>query len=88
LQGTELAGLYVSPNSRSQGIGRSLLAHLERFAATQGIFVLHLTSTDSAVGFYLQNGWRAERKVILNILGVNFEETYMVKRVKRRVESK
>jgi GNAT superfamily N-acetyltransferase len=79
VQGTELVGLYVSPSSRGKGIGRLLLAHLERFAATQGIAVLHLTSTPSALDFYLQNGWRAKQTVVLSILGVDFEETVMSK---------
>jgi GNAT superfamily N-acetyltransferase len=84
LEDTELVGLYVSPGSRGKGIGKALLEHLEGFAAMQGIAALHLTSTPAAVDFYLHNGWRAQHKVVLTILGIDFEETFMHKRLKRR----
>ena len=79
LKGSELVGLYLSPHWRGRGIGRLLLAHLEAFAATRGITTLHLTSTPSATRFYSQSGWYSERTVVLNILGVDFEETFMTK---------
>ena len=81
LEGSELVGLYVSPGLRGKGIGKSLLAHLESFAVTQGIGRLHLTSTPLALDFYLRNGWHAGRTVVLNIMGVDFEETFMSKRL-------
>jgi N-acetylglutamate synthase-like GNAT family acetyltransferase len=84
LEGNELVGLYVSPASRGKGIGILLLAHLECFAATQGIARLHLTSTPSALSFYLRNGWHAGRTVVLTIMGVDFAETFMSKRLNRR----
>jgi GNAT superfamily N-acetyltransferase len=83
LRGTELVGFYVSPHARSKGIGRLLLAHLETFAAMQGITALHLTSTQAATRFYQRNGWHSERTVVLNILGVDFDETFMTKTLKR-----
>jgi GNAT superfamily N-acetyltransferase len=83
LQGTELVGFYVSPHSRGKGIGRLLLTHLETFAAMQGITALHLTSTRSATRLYLRNGWHPERTVVLSILGVDFDETFMTKTLKR-----
>jgi gluconokinase len=79
LQGSELVGFYVSAHLRGKGIGRLLLAHLEAYAATQGITALRLTSSPSATCFYLQNGWYSERTVVLSILGVDFEETLMTK---------
>ncbi|MEK6257127.1 MAG: GNAT family N-acetyltransferase [Planctomycetota bacterium] len=81
MEGTELVGLYVSPSVRGQGIGRSLLAHLESFAAKQGIVRLHLTSTPSALDFYLRNGWRAGDTQVVKIMGVDFEETFLSKRL-------
>ena len=79
LKGDELVGLYVSPRWRGCGIGRMLLDHLEGVAAKQGINRLHLTSTPSAVTFYEHHGWKSGRKVVLNILEVDFEETAMTK---------
>ena len=34
------------------------------------------------LGFYLQNGWCARQKVIVGILGVDFEETSMFRRLR------
>ena len=72
----------MSPASRGKGIGRSLLVHPESYAATQGITVLHLTSTPSAIAFYLRHGWRAEQTVVVSILGADFEEAFMSKRTR------
>jgi GNAT superfamily N-acetyltransferase len=83
LAGTEVQGLYVNPRYCGQGIGRRLLAHLEDFAACQGIAALHLTSTPDAVAFYAGNGWRVGRTVVVVVLGVPFEETRMTKRLNR-----
>ncbi len=81
LQETELVGLYVNPGSRGNGIGSLLLEQLESFAAAQGITTLHLTSTPAALDFYLRHGWHAGKTVVLNVLGVDFEETCMSKRL-------
>lgn len=81
LKGAEMVGFYVS--WRGRGVGRMLLAHLEAFAAQQGIRTLHLTSSPSAVSFYRQGGWRGERPVALNILGVRFPENFMTKTLGR-----
>ena len=81
LQESELVGLYVNPGSRGKGIGSLLLEHLESFAAAQGMTTLHLTSTPAALDFYLRHGWRAGKAVVLNVLGVDFEETFMSKRL-------
>lgn len=88
LDGAEVQGLYVNPRVCGQGIGRRLLAHLEIFAASQGATALHLTSTPGAVAFYAGNGWRAGRTVVVVVLGVRFEETYMTKRLNRGRRSK
>ncbi|PAW90258.1 MAG: hypothetical protein B9S33_01860 [Pedosphaera sp. Tous-C6FEB] len=81
LEGRELVGFYVSPSCRGQGIGKLLLAHLEAFATSKGIESLSLTSTHSAKDFYSRHGWNAERHVVLTILGVDFEETLMTKKL-------
>jgi GNAT superfamily N-acetyltransferase len=88
LGGTEVQGLYVNPRVCGQGIGRRLLSHLESLAASQGVTSLHLTSTPGAVAFYVRNGWRAGRTVVVVVLGVQFEETHMTKRLDRGRRSK
>jgi GNAT superfamily N-acetyltransferase len=86
LQGTELVSFYVRPGSRGKGIGSALLSHLETFAMANGIAALHLTSTPAALDFYLRCGWRAERAVVVSVMGVDFEDTFMTKRLDEGVE--
>lgn len=81
LEGTELVGFYVSPSWRGQGIGKLLLTHLEAFAILQGNKSLSLTSSPSATTFYLQHGWKTRRNVVLSMLGVDFEETLMTRKL-------
>jgi len=81
LEGTELVGFYVSPSCRGQGIGKLLLAQLEEFAISKGIKSLSLTSSPSATTFYLRHGWKAKRRLVLSLLGVDFEETLMTRKL-------
>ncbi len=79
LKGSEVVGVYVSYSKRGQGIGKVLLTYLEEYARSNNIQSLVLTSTISAVKFYKSLGYRAEETVIVNIDGVDFEETSMRK---------
>ena len=51
-----LAGVYVKPSRRGQGVGSALVRHAVRQAAEMGIARLYLY-TDSARGFYEKLGW-------------------------------
>jgi len=50
-------GMIVRPDRRGAGIGRLLLAHLERWAHQQGYEQLWV-ATGAAVDFYQRCGWR------------------------------
>lgn len=53
----EIKGLYVSPESSGNGIGKMLLMELERRAKLSGSKALMLASTLNAVGFYERCGF-------------------------------
>jgi GNAT superfamily N-acetyltransferase len=52
-----LALLYVSPDTRFQGVSKAMLAALERYAANAGIRELTLDSTLTARAFYFNCGY-------------------------------
>jgi GNAT superfamily N-acetyltransferase len=51
-----VTGMIVRHDQRGTGVGRTLMRHLERWAAEQGI-VEAWVGTDLAVGFYQRCGW-------------------------------
>ena len=53
-----LAGVYVVPERRGQGVGTVLVRHTMRAAAALGVTRLYL-HTETARGFYEKLGWRA-----------------------------
>ncbi len=57
IQGTEVKSVFVSPDWHREGIGSSLVCELERIAASRGIETLEVSSSLSAVPFYLALGY-------------------------------
>ncbi|WP_162524305.1 GNAT family N-acetyltransferase [Halobellus captivus] len=57
LERPEISKLFVDPVSAGDGIGTSLLAELERFAAERGISELFLDASLNAANFYHRNGY-------------------------------
>ncbi|MBK7687052.1 MAG: GNAT family N-acetyltransferase [Rhodocyclaceae bacterium] len=53
----ELMLCYLVPEARFTGVGRAMLAAIERKAAAVGIDTLHLESTRTARDFYLRYGF-------------------------------
>ncbi|HKG25703.1 MAG TPA: GNAT family N-acetyltransferase [Thermomicrobiales bacterium] len=51
-----LAGTYVTPAQRGQGVARGLVQHAVREAASMGVRRLYLY-TESARGLYVRLGW-------------------------------
>jgi len=56
----EIRACYVLPRLSRQGIGRSLLAELERSAQQAGVDWLNLNASLNAEPFYLANGFVAD----------------------------
>lgn len=54
----ELDALFVDPDLRRLGIGRSLLEHSAQIARAQGSSVLHVVGNPHAEGFYLACGFQ------------------------------
>lgn len=57
--GGEIAGLYVSPDVASRGVGQKLLWTLEERARACGLESLHLMSSLNAVSFYERAGFKS-----------------------------
>jgi GNAT superfamily N-acetyltransferase len=54
-----VTGMIVCPDRRGEGVGRSLMQHLERWAAEHGIAEAWV-GTDLAAGFYQRCGWTVQ----------------------------
>jgi putative acetyltransferase len=59
LGGGKLHSLFVDPVVQGQGIGRTLVAHLEAHARQQGLTRLWLSSSITAGPFYAKLGYHA-----------------------------
>ena len=53
----EITMNYVSPDARFRGVSRALISALEDRAAQSGNARCHLTSTETARGFYHRTGY-------------------------------
>jgi GNAT superfamily N-acetyltransferase len=54
---TELDGLFVEPDVRRRGVGRSLVEHCAKIALTKGSRALHVIGNPHAEEFYLSCGF-------------------------------
>lgn len=69
----------------SQGIGKLLITYLENHALNSGLIKLQLASTPEGLAFYYKNGWQKVENFTVNHYGVEFEETLMVKELKKHI---
>lgn len=63
LDGDMIRSVYVDPAHQGQGIGRLLMAELERAAIAAGVERLKVPSSLTAEGFYTRLGFRAIREI-------------------------
>jgi N-acetylglutamate synthase-like GNAT family acetyltransferase len=61
LDGAVVQTIFVNPDVQGEGIGKRLMAQIERTPRERGISVLTLASSITAVSFYTQVGFRAVR---------------------------
>ncbi|MBY0613384.1 MAG: GNAT family N-acetyltransferase [Beijerinckiaceae bacterium] len=61
LDGTVVRTVFVAPSRQGQGIGRALMAHVERAAVEQCIDVLAVPSSVTAEAFYMKLGFISVR---------------------------
>ena len=57
IQGQEVSAVYIHPKANGSGIGKKLLAELEKRAVENGLGRLSLCSTTNAKGFYEKCGY-------------------------------
>jgi GNAT superfamily N-acetyltransferase len=79
LAGDEVKAVYVSPRTQRMGIGRALLATLEREAIHRGITTIKLESTITAQGFYESQGFAQIAPTVHRMCGVDVPCIAMIK---------
>lgn len=81
LDGDFVVGFYTRLSFVGQGIGRKLMLHLEKYAASIGIETLQLAASPEGLAFYIKNGWQKVKDFTIEHYGVGFEETLMIKTI-------
>jgi len=76
-----IAGMFVKYNKLGKGIGKKLLAYIEKFAKKEGIKKLELKSSPFAYEFYKNQGFKPSKKVKVSCAGC-LSEKGMVKKLK------
>jgi len=66
-----LAGLYVAPEFRGIGVGRTLVAAIEEQARARSFPRIYLYTDDSEVPYYRKLGWNAAERVDWKSLPTN-----------------
>jgi putative acetyltransferase len=83
LYGDEVKAVYVSPRTQRMGIGRALLATLEREAIHRGITTIKLESTITAQRFYESQGFAQIAPTVHCMCGVDVPCIAMTKDLDR-----
>ena len=60
---TEITSVFVDPGHQRKGVGRTILAELERLASDVGIEGVQLQATGTAIVFYLAMGYQSDPPV-------------------------
>ncbi len=77
----QLAALFVSKDYRRQGVARALTEEVCRLAREQGHSELYVSATpsESAVGFYLSQGFKPTTEVNPELFALEPEDIHMIK---------
>ena len=78
-----VVGFYTHLNYLNQGIGTIMMKHVEAVALDKNLKEIHLAASPVGLKFYLKNGWRKVKNIIIDHYGVGFEETLMAKKLWR-----
>jgi GNAT superfamily N-acetyltransferase len=78
-----VVGFYTRLGYLNQGIGKSVMQHLEEFALDKGLTEIQLAASPQGLSFYYRHGWKKIKDITIEHYGVGFEETLMVKRIKK-----
>lgn len=78
-----VVGFYTRLQYLNRGIGKTMMKHLEAFALKKGLTELQLAASPEGLSFYYKNGWGKVKDFIIEHYGVGFEETLMIKNLKK-----
>ena len=59
----EITSVFVNPAHQRKGIGRAILSELEEIARAEGLTVVKLRATGTAIDFYLLTGYQSDPPV-------------------------
>ena len=76
-----VVGFYTHADYLGRGIGAAMMRHIEAFAKQKGHPEIRLTASPVGLGFYYKQGWERVSDYLFTHLGVEFDETLMVKRL-------
>ena len=79
----QLAGLYVDSAYRRLGVATGLVAEVERLAREAGAENLYVSAipSESAVGFYLEHGFKPTHDVDEKLFALEPDDIHMIKRL-------
>lgn len=78
-----VVGFYTRLEYLNQGIGKTMMQHLEKLALDKGSNQIQLAASPEGLSFYYKHGWKKIRTITIEHYGVGFKETLMVKRLNR-----
>ena len=78
-----VVGFYTRLEYLNQGIGKSLMRHLENFALSKGLHEIRLAASPEGLSFYYKHAWKKVKDITMEHYGVGFKETLMVKQLER-----
>lgn len=77
-----LRGLYISTDKIKKGYGKIMMDFIENYAKNKKFKKITLSSSKTAYNFYIKRGYIFKRMAYSKILGVNFQEYYMEKKLR------
>ncbi|WP_257667666.1 GNAT family N-acetyltransferase [Parapedobacter tibetensis] len=78
-----IVGFYTRLECLNQGVGKSIMQHLEKFALDKGLNKIQLAASPEGLSFYYKHGWKKIKDITIEHYGVGFKEILMVKQIKK-----
>ncbi len=76
-----IVGFYTHKDHLGKGVGTLLLRHTEQIALQNGFHEVQLSASPAAQGYYLKQGFDEVSPCVFTYHGVDFDETFMRKRL-------
>lgn len=77
-----IVDFYTRLEYLNQGVGTSIMQHLEKFALDIGLNKIQLAASPEGLSFYYKHGWKKVKDITVEHYGVGFNETLIVRHIK------